>query len=347
MTAEPPHFTRVRTDWTAADRRGAIRCRLGRQRGQYSVPPGLYAAGRPDEDSPVFVTANYRLGFDILRRDLAGIACWILALDTKGLNVCCASGAGTFGTDEIVTRVQKSRLLEVVRHRTLILPQLGASGTSAEQMERHTGFKVTYGPVRSRDIRPWLAQGQETSADMGVAGFGVLDRLVLIPAEITRSLRWFPAFAFVAVLFAGLGPGGVVLGRAWEGLWPLIALGLGAILSGSLLVPLLLPFIPFRAFSAKGWVLGAAVTAALLHGAGLAAGKDPFFIAACYLFFPAAGAWMALAFTEAMPAAGAGPLTGSAVARAETRLALPFYLAAGALTLAALTLSKLRLWGVL
>jgi hypothetical protein len=171
--------------------------------------------------------------------------------------------------------------------------------------------------------------------------FGALDRLVLIPMEVGQSLARFPAFAFVAILFAGLGPGGVTLGRAWQGSWPLFALGLGAVVSGSILVPLLLPFIPPRAFSAKGWLLGAVVTAALLHGLGLGDGKDPFYLAACYLFFPAASAGMALAFT------GATPFTGPSGARAEVRVALPLSLAAAVLTVAAMALSKLRLWGVI
>ena len=126
MTGEPPHFTRARSEWTAEDFRGAIRCRAGKFCLRYRVEPGLYALGRPDEDSRVFVTANYRLGFDILRRDLADIACWILVLETNGLNVCCAAAAGTFGAEEIVLRVQKTRLTEGVRHRTLILPRLAA-----------------------------------------------------------------------------------------------------------------------------------------------------------------------------------------------------------------------------
>jgi hypothetical protein len=341
MTGEPPHFTRVRSEWTAEDRRGAIRCRLGTFRMRWRVEPGLYALGRPDADAPVLVTANYRLGFDMLRRDLGGIACWILVLDTNGINVWCAAGAGTFGTDEVVFRVQKSRLAEVVRHRTLILPQLAAPGVSAESVARLSGFAVRFGPVRSRDIPAYLARGSEAGADMRAVRFGARERAVLVPAEVGQSLMRFPAFAFVAILYSGLGPGGVTLGRAWSGSWPLFSLGLGAVLSGSVLVPLLLPLLPVRAFSAKGWALGAVVTAVLLHGLGLAAGRDPFWVAACWLFFPAASAWMALAFT------GATPFTSPSGARAEVRATLPVFAAAAALALAALVLSKLKLWGLL
>ena len=67
----------------------------------YTVEPGLYSVGNPGNDSPVLVSANYKLTFDVLRRNLAGLNCWLLILDTKGINVWCAAGKGTFGTDEL------------------------------------------------------------------------------------------------------------------------------------------------------------------------------------------------------------------------------------------------------
>ena len=92
----------------------------------YRVEPGLYAVGQPDPQSPVLVSANYKLSFDRLRCRLAGLSVWILVIDTNGINVWCAAGKGTFGADEIVRCVESSRLSEVVAHRTLIVPQLGA-----------------------------------------------------------------------------------------------------------------------------------------------------------------------------------------------------------------------------
>jgi hypothetical protein len=308
---------------------------------RYRVEPGLYALERPGEDSPVLVTASYRLGFDMLRKDLRGVPCWILVLDTGGINVWCAAGAGTFSTEELVARVAKSRLSEVVRHRTLIVPQLGATGVSAELVEKHAGFAVRFGPVRSSDLPDYLSRDCTATAPMRAVSFTTLDRVTLVPMEIGQSLMRFPAFAFVALIYAGLGPGGVSLGRALNDGWPLLALGLGSILAGSALVPLLLPWIPLRAFSARGWVIGAGVTAALLHAAGLAAGMDPFRAAGCWLFFPAASASMALLFT------GATPFTSHAGVRREIRWFFPFAAAAALLTAAALTLSKLRQMGAL
>jgi len=82
---------------------------------------------------------------------------WLLVLDTKGVNVWCAAGKGTFGTDELVRSIQAANLKQVVRHRDLVLPQLGATGVAAHEVKRATGFSVHYGPVRARDIQAYLA----------------------------------------------------------------------------------------------------------------------------------------------------------------------------------------------
>ena len=75
----------------------------------YRVEPGLYAVGSPTADSPVLVSANYKMSFDRLRSALPGVDAWILVLDTKGINVWCAAGKGTFGTDELVRRIEAAR----------------------------------------------------------------------------------------------------------------------------------------------------------------------------------------------------------------------------------------------
>jgi len=157
--------------------------------------------------------------------------------------------------------------------------------------------------------------------------------------EVGESLKRFLVFAFGALLYAGLAPGGVVLQRAWAGVWPLFALGLGAVFSGSVFVPLLLPWVPLRAFTAKGWVIGALVNGVLLHGAELAKGMDLYRLVACWIFFPAAAGALALSFT------GATTFTSPSGVRREIVRALPFFLGAAILTIAALVLSKVEFWG--
>ena len=121
---------------------------------------------RPMTDSPVLVTANYKMSFDCLREALPGRNAWILVLDTEGINVWCAAGKGTFGTEELLRRIAASGLKEVVKHRDLILPQLGAPGVSAHLVRKQSGFKVHYGPILARDAAAYLDAGLRATAAM-------------------------------------------------------------------------------------------------------------------------------------------------------------------------------------
>jgi hypothetical protein len=238
-----------------------VRWLIGRKR--YAVSPGLYAIGRPSSESPVLVTANYKLTFDRLRRELSGIDAWILALDTKGINVWCAAGKGTFGTKELTHRIVSERLEGIVSHRTLILPQLGATGVSAPLVKKATGFRVLFGPVRARDIPAYLSNGRKKTDGMRRVEFRLSDRMAIAPAELVQAWPIILAVLGAAALI-GLPLDAGYFGRFFGGALPL----LGAILVGTLLFPALLPLIPFRAFSLKGALLGvlwAALSALIFH----------------------------------------------------------------------------------
>src|SRR5512139_2025308 len=165
MTGESPdhggEVPRIRTGLTFRDRIGSIKVRFGVGRTNYRVSAGLYAVGNPGTGSPVLVSANYKLSFDRLRSSLSGRDAWILVLDTDGINVWCSAGKGTFGTDEIVRRVQDSSLDRFVSHRVLVVPQLGAPGVSAHEVRRRCGFRVEYGPVRAEDLPAYLDAGMK------------------------------------------------------------------------------------------------------------------------------------------------------------------------------------------
>ena len=139
----------VSTSLSWSDYLGAWKTRWGIGRMDYTVEPGLYAVGKPDNESPVLVSANYKLTFDTVRKNLVGLDCWLLILDTKGINVWCAAGKGTFGTDELVRRIEASELSKYISHKKLVLPQLGATGVSAHEVKRQSGYDVNYGPVRA------------------------------------------------------------------------------------------------------------------------------------------------------------------------------------------------------
>jgi hypothetical protein len=200
----------------------------------------LYALGNPTPDSPVFVTANYTLSFDALRSSLEGIDAYILVLDTQGINVWCAAGKGTFGTDEIVRRVMVTRLGEVVQHRKLILPQLGAPGVAAHEVKKRTGFWVEYGPVRAADLPEYLKTHKATS-EMRSVEFPLRDRLVLIPVDVVQT--FLPTLLAVVVFY-------------FLGGWVSSLAALVAVWSGIILFPILLPWLPTHNFSTKGFILG-------------------------------------------------------------------------------------------
>jgi len=206
--------------------------RWGVNRGEHRVTPGLYAIGNPTPDSLVFVTANYTLSFDALRVALTDLDGFILVLDTQGINVWCAAGKGTFGTDELVRKIETTQLGEIVRHRTLILPQLGAPGIAAHEVRKRSGFKVEYGPVRAADLSEYLKTHQATT-EMRHVRFALRDRLVLIPVDLVYVL--LPLLIAILLCSKSL---------------------ISAILAGVVLFPVLLPWIPTPNFSTKGFILG-------------------------------------------------------------------------------------------
>jgi hypothetical protein len=239
----PTHIQRTTSEITAANRWDHILARWGIDRSGHRVEPGLYALGDPTVDSPVFVTANYTLSFDALRSALPNTDGYILVLDTKGINVWCAAGKGTFGTDELVQRIEITALRDVVGHRTLILPQLGAPGVSAHEVKRRSGFTVKYGPVRAADLPAYLQTGQATP-EMRRVRFDLRDRLVLIPVELVHVL--LPMLIATAVAWLA---GGLLASAA----------AVAAILAGAVAFPILLPWLPTSEFSSKGFILGGLV----------------------------------------------------------------------------------------
>lgn len=311
---------RVSTELRFADRLGAWRQRWGIGRTGYRIEPGLYAVGSPTPESPVFVSANYKMSFDRLRSQLGRRDGWIMVLDTKGINVWCAAGKGTFGTEEIVQRAAAVRLGQVVSHRRLVLPQLGAPGVSGHEVRRRSGFRVVYGPVRAEDLPAFLDAGMKATPEMRRILFPFGDRVALIPVEIVGSAKYALIIAACFLLLSGLGPGGYSFGRVGVvGLWS-VGLFLVGYLAGAGVVPALLPWLPGRSFSAKGAWIGLALAAGVAvyawETSGGVFGNWPG-VAAWVVMIPAVASFMAMNFT------GASTYTSLSGVRREMRIALP------------------------
>jgi hypothetical protein len=291
-----------------------VRWSIGRMR--YATPAGLYALGNPGPDSSVFVTANYKMSFDRLREALSGLSAWLLVLDTQGINVWCAAGKGTFGTDELVKQIEETGLSKIVTHRTLILPQLGAPGIASHEVTKRTKFKVVFGPVRARDIKAFLAAGMTATAEMRRVRFRFADRIVLVPVEIVGVMTNKYVLALILLwLFRLFGLRIPALD---------MPVFLGAVLVGAALVPALLPWIPGKPFALKGWLLGLVWAAAvcLLRAIPLTTAKGVLSALSYLLFLPALSAFLAMNFT------GSSTLTSLSGVVKEMKRAVPLMMAA-------------------
>ena len=242
----------VATKLTWSDYLGTVKVRWGIGRDNYKVAPGMHKVGKPDNQSDVFISANYKLSFDALRQNLASLNAWILVIDTKGVNVWCAAGKGTFATDNLVRSIKKSFLVDIVKHRRIIVPQLAATGVAAHLVKEQTGFKVIYGPIRAKDIIAFVEAGYKATPEMRKVTFGFFDRAKLIPVDVMYGKYMLLIAALVLFVISGLDIKGVLFGKMWETcLFPLTNL-IGAYLAGIVLAPLFLPMVPFRAFTLKG-----------------------------------------------------------------------------------------------
>lgn len=302
-------IARVSSELTFSDHMGACKVRWGIGRMDYMVPPGLYALGTPQATDPVLVTANYKMSYDSVRHALAGRNCWMLVLETYGINVWCAAGKGTFGTGELVRRILFSGLAKVVSHRRLILPILGAPGVSAHDVARRSGFTVRYAAIRAADLPEYLDKGLVTTPAMQEQTFSLYERLVLIPVELVLALKSIAlAGAGIFILFA-------VVSSPFAGLTAFLA-WLGACLAGIIAGPALLPWIPGRSFAFKGAEIGLLWAASFYLLAG-GTTWSLFATVASFLALPAVSAFYTLNFT------GCTPYTSRSGVKKEMRSALP------------------------
>lgn len=296
------------------DRAGAALARVGPLRNQYKVTPGLYGVGTPDPESPILVTANYKLSFDTLRFSLNNLDAWLLVVDTRGINVWCAAGKRTFSTAEVIFSVAQTRLKEITNQRTLILPQLSATGVCAQDVKKGCGFKVLFGPIRAREIPDFLRNRNTASEAMRSVTFTTRERAVLIPVELYLVLRPLATITLVAFLLSGIGQEVYSLTDAWQRGVSLIKASLLGILSGSVLLPLLLPWLYGRQFWIKGLWPGLVVGLLFCIMAGQPTALDRI---ALFLWILALSSFQGMNFT------GCTPYTSPSGVEYEMRRGIP------------------------
>ena len=359
------NVTQVATKLKFNDYVGAVMVRWMIKRNNYKIEPGLYAVGFPDEKSDVFVSANYKLSFDHLRKNLDGLNSWILVLDTKGVNVWCAAGKGTFGTKELVNRLKLTNLENVISHRRLIVPQLGATGISAFQVKELTsnskqiqvtgscdcskekisiddivakkedrGFNVVFGPVKASDIKKFIANGYKATKEMRKVSFNFTDRLKLTAVDFVYARYKLMAAFALFFLLSGLTISGINFSLAYnKGMIAILNIML-AYFTGIIITPLILPYIPVKMFAFKGLITGLILSAILYYFKLL--GSNTYEIVSWFLIIPGISSFMAMNFT------GASTYTSLSGVKKEMRIAVPFQISFAVIGLVLFVIGKLN-----
>jgi len=267
----------METKLSFSDRISNIGVRFGLHRDSYMVKPGLYALGRPTKDSDIIVTCNYKLTVDLVRSTLKGDY-WLLIIDTKGINVWCAAGKGSFGTAELIYAIDNYNLKECASQKRLILPQLSAPGVQSHLITKVTGYQVVFGTVRIEDLEEFIRNEYNASKEMKVVTFKLKDRMVLTPLEVIRTWKVELHVLLLVLILPLLNFDHLVMVML-------------AVVSGAILFPALLPLRPYKMFYKNGILLSLAVNGFIMID------QMSFFMMGWYILCSAYSGYLALNYT--------------------------------------------------
>lgn len=154
---------------------------------------GLIKIGNPDRNSPVFLTCNYHLTVERVKRALSGLDCYLLVANSKGINVWCAATGGHFTNHSVISVLKTSGIEELVDHRKVILPQLAATGIESKVIQKKTGWKVIWGPIYAKNIPAFIKNGFKKTPEMKEVRFQLDQR-------IEMAVMWVFPFSIIATL---------------------------------------------------------------------------------------------------------------------------------------------------
>ncbi|MCM8803452.1 MAG: acetyl-CoA decarbonylase/synthase complex subunit gamma, partial [Candidatus Omnitrophica bacterium] len=118
---------------------------------------GIYEIGKPDENSPVFVTTNFSLTYFIVSGEIENskVPSYLLIQDTEGLSVLTAWAADKFNAETIANLVKKTKIGEKVNKKVLIIPGVVAQ-IYGELEEALPEWKIVLGPREAAHIPSFL-----------------------------------------------------------------------------------------------------------------------------------------------------------------------------------------------
>jgi len=163
----------------------------------FPCKPGLIRIGNPDQNSPVFLTCNFRLTVERVKRALRGIDGYLLIANSRGINVWCAATGGHFSNHHVISILKTSGIEKLVAHRKVTLPQLAASGIEAKTIKNKTGWEIIWGPVYAKDIPRFITNNFQKTLPMREVEFPLPQRIEMavawaFPISVVSSLIMIP-----------------------------------------------------------------------------------------------------------------------------------------------------------
>jgi NAD-dependent dihydropyrimidine dehydrogenase PreA subunit len=171
--------------------------------------PGLVTIGKPHRHSPVLLTCNFRLTVERVKRALEGTDAYLLVANSRGVNVWCAATGGLLTDHDVVSVLKTSGIQNLVDHRQVILPQLAATGVQATAVQRRTGWRVVWGPVRADGVSAFLQRGLDATREMRTVDFRWAQRIEMaiawaFPISASALLLLLPFWREAALPVVGL-----------------------------------------------------------------------------------------------------------------------------------------------
>ncbi|MBL7073831.1 4Fe-4S binding protein [candidate division KSB1 bacterium] len=161
---------------------------------------GLVKIGNPERHSPVFLTCNYHLTVERVKRALKGVDCYLLVANSRGINVWCAAADGHFTNHDVISVLKTSGIEELVDHRNVIMPQLAATGVEAKIIHKKSGWKTIWGPVYAKDIPLFIQNNLKKTPEIREVEFPLTQRIEL-------AASWaFPISIFLALIIIPFWP---------------------------------------------------------------------------------------------------------------------------------------------
>ncbi len=158
---------------------------------------GLLKIGNPDKNSPVFLTSNYHLTVERVKKALKGMDAYLLVANSRGINVWCASAGGHLTNHEVISALKTSGIEEIVENRQVILPQLAATGVEVKIIKEKTGWRIIWGPVYAKDIPAFMKNRMKIGKQKREVKFPLIQRLEM-------AISWAFAISFLAGIIAAI-----------------------------------------------------------------------------------------------------------------------------------------------